>query len=115
LPRSETNLIFRVTFRELEKALALIQTLPEGPFQTDQEAAAALIRSYLYNDNLSEKDLPEALFDERVRLPIRAMKENGSEEELERLSVLIAAEPKAAPWLQLIKSYQSGNVDHIGA
>lgn len=103
LNRSKTNLIFRVTFEELGKAFPLLETLPEGPFETEQEAATALIRSYLSNPNLSEKDLPQALFAETYRLPIRAMKTNGSEEDVGRVAALIAAEPKAAPWLQLIR------------
>jgi len=104
LVRETTNPMIRVTLKELEKAFRLIENLPKKVIETDKEAAKALIWSYLDNEKLSENDLPEALFHDEYNQPLRILKARGpDDEQIEALSELIAKEPKAKPWLELIR------------
>ncbi len=96
LKRGEASPIFRVIFRELEKAIALLDVASR-----QNNSAKTLVYASL---KLSEKDLPDALFDEKYRLKIRALRTHSTESEIESLADLIRQEPKAQPWLQLISS-----------
>jgi len=97
------GLILGMALGEINKATPLL-----GSISTRDSAARALLNSYLNDPSLTVQDLPEALYDEKYRLPIASMKrqiQSGSkvdEGEIRKVASLIGAEPKAAPWIRLV-------------
>lgn len=98
--RQNAMRVLQEGFKEMDKAWVL-----ENTAQTKRQAAIQIIRSYVTNPFLSEKDLPQVFLRDKYILPLRKIKETNVMDhlqEIEELGLLLTKEAKAAALLKFL-------------